>query len=149
MRRRWRRRRQNRRQSRRLTTFTLTSIDPTRRRRVVRADSTPPLKTDLAKSTPKFRPKIRPKPPKTSGRTATGKLQPIRLHHPLDGVTNPVNKLLRFIKITIFCKEKKALAFNWYRCCHLALCLWLILFHYLCWWLAQWIMVKRHSFYLQ
>ncbi len=52
-----------------------------------------------------------------------------RLHHPLDAVNNPEYKLLRFIQLTkFFCKEKKALAFNWDRCCPLALCLWLILF---------------------
>jgi hypothetical protein len=51
----------------------------------------------------------------------------IGLHHPLDGVTNPEYKLLCFIQLTIFCKEKKALAFIQDRCCHLALCLQLIL----------------------
>jgi hypothetical protein len=35
---------------------------------------------------------------------------------------------LRFLT-TIFLKEKEELALNWYRCCHLALYLWLILFH--------------------
>ncbi len=55
----------------------------------------------------------------------------IGLHHPLDGVTNPKYKLLRFIHLTFFCKKKWALAFNWDRCCHLALFLWLILFHWL------------------
>ncbi len=30
-----------------------------------------------------------------------------------------------------FCKEKKVLDLNWDRCCHLALCLWLILFHWI------------------
>ncbi len=54
---------------------------------------------------------------------------PIGLHHPLDGVTNPEFKLLHFIQVAIFCKEKKALAFNQDRCCHLVLCLQLILFH--------------------
>ncbi len=54
----------------------------------------------------------------------------IGLHHPLDGVTNPEYKLLHFIQLTkFFGKEEKALAFNWDRCCHLALCLQLILFH--------------------
>jgi hypothetical protein len=54
----------------------------------------------------------------------------IGLHHPLDGVTNPEYKWLPFIQLTkCFCKEKNALAFNRDRCCHLALCLWLILFH--------------------
>jgi hypothetical protein len=38
---------------------------------------------------------------------------------------------LRFIQLTkFFTKEKKEPAFNWDRCCHLALCLRLILFHY-------------------
>jgi hypothetical protein len=56
----------------------------------------------------------------------------IGLHHPLDGVTSPEYKLLHFIQLPkFFCKEKKALAFNWDRCCHLALCLRLILFHWL------------------
>ncbi len=55
----------------------------------------------------------------------------IGLHHPLDGVTNPKYRLLHFIQLTIFCKKKRALAFNRYRCGHLVLCLWLILIHYL------------------
>jgi hypothetical protein len=55
---------------------------------------------------------------------------PIGLHHPLDGITNPEYKLLRFIQPTkFFCKKKNALAINWDRCCHLALCLGTILFH--------------------
>ncbi len=49
--------------------------------------------------------------------------------HSLDGVTNPKYKLLHFIQLTIFFKKKRALAFNRNRCCHLALCLRLILFH--------------------
>jgi hypothetical protein len=53
------------------------------------------------------------------------------LHHPLDGITNPEYKLLCFIQLTkFFWKEEKALAFNRDRCCHLALCLQLILFHW-------------------
>jgi hypothetical protein len=56
-------------------------------------------------------------------------LQYIGLHHPLDGVTNPKYKLLHFLTTISFDKEKKALAFNQDRCCHLVLCLWLILFH--------------------
>ncbi len=55
---------------------------------------------------------------------------PIGLYIPPDGVTNPQYKLLHFSMITLFCKEKKTLAFNWDRCCHLALCLQLILFHF-------------------
>ncbi len=54
----------------------------------------------------------------------------IGLHHPLDGITNREYKLLCFIQLSIFCKEKKTLAFNRDRCCHLALCLRLILFHW-------------------
>jgi hypothetical protein len=54
----------------------------------------------------------------------------IGLHHPLDGITNAEYKLLHFIQVTYFCKEKKAPAFNQDRCCHLVLCLWLILFHF-------------------
>jgi hypothetical protein len=54
----------------------------------------------------------------------------IGLYHPLDTVTNPKYKLLHFLTTkNNFCKVKKALAFNWDRRCHLALCLWLILFH--------------------
>ena len=51
------------------------------------------------------------------------------LDHSLDGGTNPKYKLLCFLTANFFGKEKKALAFNPDRCCHLALCLWLILFH--------------------
>ena len=51
------------------------------------------------------------------------------LDHPLDGITNHKYKLLHFLAIIIFYKEKKALAFNQDMCCHLALCLQLILFH--------------------
>ncbi len=49
--------------------------------------------------------------------------------HPLDGITNPKYKLLHFLTTEVFCKEKKALAFYRDRCCHLVLCLQLILFH--------------------
>ncbi len=52
------------------------------------------------------------------------------LNHTLDGVTNLKYKLLHFLTTNFFCKEKKALAFNGDRCCHLVLCLQLILFHY-------------------
>jgi hypothetical protein len=54
----------------------------------------------------------------------------IGLYHPLDGITNPKYNLLFFLKTIFFCKEKKALAFNQDRCCHLALCLRLILFYW-------------------
>ncbi len=51
------------------------------------------------------------------------------LYHPLDGATNPKQKLLHFLTTIIFYEEKKALAFIPDRFCHIALCLWLILFH--------------------
>ncbi len=54
--------------------------------------------------------------------------QPIGLYHPLDGVTNPKFTLLCFL--AFFWKEKKAPAYNWDRCCHLAPCLQLIHFHW-------------------
>jgi hypothetical protein len=53
----------------------------------------------------------------------------IGLYHPLDGITNPKYKLLILLTTKFFCKEKKALAFNWDGCCHLALCFWLIISH--------------------
>jgi hypothetical protein len=58
------------------------------------------------------------------------KLVIIGLYHPLDGVTNPKYKLLYSFTTNFFRKEKKALPFNGDRCCHLALCLRLILFHH-------------------
>jgi hypothetical protein len=39
------------------------------------------------------------------------------LYHPLDDITNPKYKLLGFLAINYFSKEKKALAFNRDRCC--------------------------------
>jgi hypothetical protein len=54
----------------------------------------------------------------------------IGLCHSLDGITNPKYKLFGLQTTIIFYKEKKALAFNQDRCWHLALCLWLILFHW-------------------
>ncbi len=56
---------------------------------------------------------------------------PMRLCHPPDGSTSPKYKLLCFIRTKNIWKEKNALAFNWDRCCHLVLCLWLIPFHFL------------------
>jgi hypothetical protein len=54
-----------------------------------------------------------------------------QLHHPLDGTFIPEYELLCFIQLPkFFCKEEKALAFNRDGCCHLALCLQLILFHF-------------------
>jgi hypothetical protein len=54
----------------------------------------------------------------------------IGLYHPLDGITNPKYKLFYFLTTNVFCKEKKALILNLDRCCHLVLCLLLILFHF-------------------
>jgi hypothetical protein len=54
----------------------------------------------------------------------------IGLFHPLDGITNPKYKMLCFLTTKILKKEKKALSFNWDKCCHQALCLQLILFHW-------------------
>ena len=51
------------------------------------------------------------------------------LYHPLDGVTNLKYKLMHFLTPIKKNSKRKALAFNRDRCCHLALCLWLILFH--------------------
>ncbi len=55
----------------------------------------------------------------------------IGLYHPLDGITNLKYKLLCFLTPNKKISKRKALAFNWDRCCHLELCLQLILFHYL------------------
>jgi hypothetical protein len=52
----------------------------------------------------------------------------IGLYCPPDGITNPKYKSFHFLTTKLFCKEKKALAFNWDRCCHRVLCLQLILF---------------------
>jgi hypothetical protein len=52
------------------------------------------------------------------------------LDHPLDGVTNPKYKLLHFLTNKKNCKEKKALAFDRDRCCHLVMRLQLILFQW-------------------
>jgi hypothetical protein len=62
------------------------------------------------------------------------------LYHPLDGVTNLKYKLLYFLTPNKKISKRKALAFNWDRCCHLVICLWLILFHYL---LKNTVFVKR------
>jgi hypothetical protein len=52
------------------------------------------------------------------------------LYHSLDGNTNLKHKLLCFLTSNKKISKKKALAFNRDRCCHLVLCLWLILFHW-------------------
>ncbi len=55
----------------------------------------------------------------------------IGLYHPLDGTTNHKYKLMHFLTTKyFFCNDKKTLAFNRDRCCHLALCLQLILLTY-------------------
>jgi hypothetical protein len=53
------------------------------------------------------------------------------LYHPLDGAANLKYKLLYFLAPNKKISKRKALAFNWDRYCHLAICLWLILFHYI------------------
>jgi hypothetical protein len=55
-------------------------------------------------------------------------VSPIVFYHPTDGVKNPKYKVLHFLTTIILSKEK-ALVFNRDRCCHLVLCLRLILFH--------------------
>ncbi len=53
------------------------------------------------------------------------------LYHPLDGITNHMYMLFHFLTTkNNFCREEKALAFYWQRCCHLGLCLCLILFQW-------------------
>jgi hypothetical protein len=56
-------------------------------------------------------------------------MKPIGLYHQLDSITNPKYKLLCFLTTKFSGKEKKELAFNGDRCCNLALCLGLSLFH--------------------
>jgi hypothetical protein len=51
------------------------------------------------------------------------------LYHPSDGVTNPKYKFFRFLGTKFFCQERNELAFNRDRCCHLVLCLQLIIFY--------------------
>ena len=53
------------------------------------------------------------------------------LYHPLDGKTNLKYKLLCFLTPNKKISKRKALAFNQDRCCHLALCLQLILFDFM------------------
>ncbi len=52
------------------------------------------------------------------------------LYHPLDGVTDLKYKLLYWLTPNKKISKRKALAFNQDRCCHLAICLQLILFHW-------------------
>jgi hypothetical protein len=54
----------------------------------------------------------------------------IGLHSLVDGIINSWYMLLSFITVIFLCKEKKALAFNKDSCCHLALCLGLIILHW-------------------
>ncbi len=49
-------------------------------------------------------------------------------YHPLDGITNLKYKLLYFLTPNKKEFKEKGKAFNRYRCCHLAICLQLILF---------------------
>ncbi len=51
------------------------------------------------------------------------------LYHQLDGDTNLKYKLLGFLTPNKKNSKRKELAFNRDICCHLALCLWLILFN--------------------
>jgi hypothetical protein len=51
------------------------------------------------------------------------------LYHPLDGHANLKYKLLGFLTHNKKNLRQKTLGFKGDRCCHLALCLWLILFH--------------------
>jgi hypothetical protein len=51
-------------------------------------------------------------------------------YQPPDGVTNLKYNLLYFLTPNKKNSKRKALAFNRDSCCHLALCLWLISFHY-------------------
>jgi hypothetical protein len=50
------------------------------------------------------------------------------LYHPLDGITNLKYKSLYFLTPFKKNSKRKALAFNRDRCCHLAICLRLIIF---------------------
>ncbi len=54
----------------------------------------------------------------------------IGLHHSPKGVTNLKYKLLSFLTHNKKISKRKVLAFNRDRCCHLALCLRLIIFHF-------------------
>jgi hypothetical protein len=51
------------------------------------------------------------------------------VYRPPDGITNLKYKLLYFLTPNKKNSKRKALAFDRDRCCHLAICLWLILFH--------------------
>jgi hypothetical protein len=53
----------------------------------------------------------------------------MELYHALDGITNLKYKLLYFLTPNKKKLKRKALAFIRDRCCHLAICLQLILFH--------------------
>ncbi len=56
--------------------------------------------------------------------------RPMGLYHPLDGVNNLKYKLFYFLTPNKKISNRKALAFNRDRCCHLVICLRLILLHY-------------------
>ncbi len=55
----------------------------------------------------------------------------IGLYHSLEGAV-PIPSISCCVskQLTFFYKQKKALAFDWERCCHLVLCLQLIIFHW-------------------
>jgi hypothetical protein len=53
-------------------------------------------------------------------------LVPMGLYHPIDGVANLKYKLYFLTPDKKKNSERNALAFNWDRCCHLAICLLLI-----------------------
>ncbi len=53
-------------------------------------------------------------------------------YYPLDGVTNLKYKLLYFLTPNKNFSKRNALAFSQDRCCHLVICLRLILFHCIC-----------------
>jgi len=55
--------------------------------------------------------------------------QRIGLYQPLGGITDHKYELLHFLTTKYFYKDKKALAFNWDKCCHLVIFLQLIHFH--------------------
>ncbi len=53
----------------------------------------------------------------------------VGFYHPLDGITNLEYKLMCFLTPNKKISKRNVVAFNWDRCCHLELCLQLILFH--------------------
>ncbi len=68
------------------------------------------------------------------------------LCHPPDGSTSPKYKLLCFKHHNLFYQIQNALAFNRDICCHLALCLQLLPFHYIVIHNPKHSLVCRHPF---